>query len=726
MLSQKLNPQQLEAVQYSEGPLMVVAGAGSGKTRVIANRIAYLIQEKEISPENILAITFTNKAAAEMLERVRTMLDPSYSFWISTFHSFCLKILRLHIATLGYKNDFVIYDRQDQLSVVKHCMKNLKFSEEVFPPKTMIGHIGDFKNKFILPEDIDLNGFSYDTRLKAGELYPHYQKALQKNNALDFDDLLILSVQLFEKDASIREYYNNRFTYLLVDEFQDTNAAQYRLVKVLTKKHQNVCVVGDDDQSIYRWRGANIENIFNFEKDFPGTKLIKLEENYRSTKTILKAAGELVKENLHRKPKTLWTQNETGEPIQYIQSEDETDEAQTVCDIIKRINEEEGISLTNVAVLYRTNAQSRAVEDVLRKLRLPYQVVGGLKFYERKEIKDVLAYLRLVINPDDSVSLKRIINVPARGIGKTSLEKIDAWSVQKGIPFLEGLRTVEREKIVSTGIAKKINQFIAMVDRFDTIYKEISGGDFLRAVIEESGYMAMLEKEVTPENRSRLENLKELCSAVDLFIEKEKNGTLKEFLDQTSLAADIDNYDEERGCVHLMTLHTCKGLEFEFVFIVGMENRILPHVNSMGSSEEYEEERRLCYVGFTRARKKLWLSNAKKRRLFGGISSNQPSEFIDSIPYDLIKKIPGLASAGSSWNTFEGSTQTQSPQFTPSISKNSNKPYPIGSKVIHPKFGPGVIIKREGNEDNLNVVIFFSNGSGKKTLSVKHANLIVV
>ena len=590
----------------------------------------------------------------------------------------------------------------------------------------MIGHIGGFKNKFILPEDLDLSGFSFDTKLKAGELYPHYQNALRDNNALDFDDLLILTVQLFEKDEPTRDYYNNRFSHILVDEFQDTNAAQYRLVKILTRKNQNVCVVGDDDQSIYRWRGANIENIFNFEKDFPGAKVVKLEENYRSTKTILKAAGEVVKENLQRKPKTLWTQNEVGDPIQYIRAEDETDEAETVCDFIKKINEEDGSSLSNVAILYRTNAQSRAAEDVLRKLQLPYQVVGGLKFYERKEIKDILAYLKLVINPDDSVSLKRVINIPARGIGKTSLEKVDAWSLQNGKSFLEGLKNVQSEKIVSSGIASKINQFVSMVERLKSIYEDSPGGDFLRAALENTGYVAMLEKEATPENRSRLENLKELCSAVDLFIEKEKNGTLKDFLDQTSLAADIDNFDDERGCVHLMTLHTCKGLEFEFVFIIGVENRILPHVNSMGSSEEYEEERRLCYVGFTRARKKLWISNAKKRRLFGGVSSNQPSEFIDSISFDLIQKIPGLASSHSSWNSSTSSSYTETASPERSTSKKPDKLYPIGAKVIHPKFGHGVIIKREGNDDNLTVVIFFSKGAGKKTLSVNHANLIVV
>ena len=451
-----LNPQQLKAVEHTEGPLMVVAGAGSGKTHVITSRIAYLIQEKKVAPENILAITFTNKAAREMLDRVCFMLDlPASSLWVSTFHSFCLRILRRHINELGFQNDFVIYDSKDQLTLVKQCMKDASINEEAFSPKTILNHISSFKNDFVFPQDIDIASLAYGVKLKAAKVYSFYQKGLQENHALDFDDLLTLAVRLFAEVESVSRFYNKKFRYLLVDEFQDTNTVQYRLVRLLTQIHSNLCVVGDDDQSIYQWRGANLENILNFESDFPGATVIKLEENYRSTQNILNAAGAVVRENTNRKEKTLWTRNEKGKPLIYFRAEDAIDEAETICEELIELTKSEGYSLDDMAVLYRINAQSRVVEDALNKGNIPHQVVGGFKFYERKEIKDILAYMRVILNPADNVALTRILNFPARGIGKTSFEKVAAFCKENHLSLTEGLRLVREKKITAPAAASK-------------------------------------------------------------------------------------------------------------------------------------------------------------------------------------------------------------------------------------------------------------------------------
>jgi len=494
MTLENLNPQQLQAVRHSEGPLMVVAGAGSGKTRVITCRIAHLIKEKGISPESILAITFTNKAAGEMKERVRNMLDLRGAFpWVSTFHSFCLRILRQHISELGFSNDFVIYDAQDQLTLVKQCMKVAQISAEAFPPKTLLHHISGFKNDFLMPEDLQLEAMPYGHQLKAAGLYPGYQSALKKNNALDFDDLLVFAVRLFQECPTLQSYYNDKFRYILVDEFQDTNAAQYKLVRLLSQSHHNICVVGDDDQSIYRWRGANIENILKFENDFPGTTVIKLEENYRSTQNILNAAGGVVRENRNRRDKTLWTKNEKGSPVLCYKAGDENDEADFVCEKILALNRDEGFSFNEMAILYRTNAQSRVMEDMLRRKGLPYQVIGGLRFYERREIKDVLAYMRVVLNPSDSVSLKRILNVPARGIGKTSVEKVEAYCREKGLTLLEGLRDNEQGKMTAPAAGRKISQFLEIIAHLDATFQQGNPLDLLREVIDRTPTQSTLD-----------------------------------------------------------------------------------------------------------------------------------------------------------------------------------------------------------------------------------------
>ena len=717
---ESLNPEQLKAVCHSEGPSMVVAGAGSGKTRVITCRIAHLIRERGVDPESVSAITFTNKAAGEMKERIRNMLGQGeLSPWVSTFHSFCLRMLRKHIAELGFSNDFAVYDAQDQLTLVKQCMKAAQIRTDAFPAKSLLNHISGFKNDFIVPEQLDLDSMSYGNQMKAGELYPFYQAALKSNNALDFDDLLAFTAKLFQQSSALREYYDKKFQYILVDEFQDTNAVQYELVRLLSRDINNVCVVGDDDQSIYRWRGANIENILKFEKDYPGTTVIKLEENYRSTQNILKAAGNVVGENLNRNEKTLWTQNEKGDPVVCHKAEDETSEAAFVCDRIQNLCREEGYSFNEIAILYRTNAQSRVMEDVLRRAEIPYQIIGGLRFYERKEIKDVLAYMRVLVNSCDSISLKRIVNVPARGIGKTSMEKVESFCRERGIPLFEGLRLAGKGGLIGAASTKKIANFISIMDHLDSVYRQSNALELLTEVIDRSGYAAMLNKEDTRESKGRMENLNELYSAVEQLVENE-NSSLQEFLDSTALVADLDNLDDTRGILPLMTLHTCKGLEFSAVFVVGMENGLLPHASSMSDSAEYEEERRLCYVGFTRAKKRLFISYARRRRIYGSNFSYPPSEFINSIPEEVLVREPGEYK-GETSESFLGSTN-----FSFSVEEESTLNYPIGTKVLHPKFGSGIVINRSGEEEDLKLEVFFKGPHGKKKLAANLANLIIL
>ena len=719
---ESLNPQQYQAVCHSEGPSMVVAGAGSGKTRVITYRIAHLIREREVDPESVLAITFTNKAAGEMKERIRGMLEHGGpSPWISTFHSFCLRMLRKHISELGFSNDFAVYDAQDQLTLVKQCMKAAQISKEAFPAKSLLNHISGFKNDFILPEQLDLDSMSYGNQMKAAELYPVYQAALKSNNALDFDDLLASTAKLFQQVPSLREHYDRKFQYILVDEFQDTNAVQYELVRLLSMDVNNVCVVGDDDQSIYRWRGADIENILNFEKDYPGTTVIKLEENYRSTQNILTAAGNVVRENRSRNEKTLWTQNEKGEPVICYRAEDEISEAEFVCDRIQSLCQEEGFAFNEIAILYRTNAQSRVMEDVLRKAEIPYQVIGGLRFYERREVKDVLAYMRVLINPDDSISLKRIVNVPARGIGKTSLEKVEAYCGGKGLTLLEGLRQVGQERLLGAAARGKIAIFVGILDHLDTVYRQSNPLELLAEVIDRSGYANMLKNEDTRESKGRMENLNELYSAVEQLVENE-NGTLREFLDSTALVADLDNLDDERGVLPLMTLHTCKGLEFSAVFLVGMENGLLPHASSMSDSAEYEEERRLCYVGFTRAKKRLFLSHARRRRIYGNTFNYLPSDFLNSIPSEVMER----ASSTPDYQMSSPRQFSDSANISFSSEAESESEYSIGTKVLHPQFGSGIVINRSGEEEDLKLEVFFKDGHGKKKLAANLANLIIL
>jgi DNA helicase II / ATP-dependent DNA helicase PcrA len=721
---ESLNPQQLEAVQHDKGPLLVVAGAGSGKTRVITSRIANLIQ-RGMNPDSILAITFTNKAAGEMKQRVFKMLSGEgvISPWISTFHSFCLRILRKHINELGFSREFVIYDSSDQVSLIKQCMKSIDIEAKVFPPKTLLNHISGFKNDFLLPGDIDSDSLSFGAKMKAAEVYPLYQHNLKISNALDFDDLLIMTVRLLKEAESVLERYSKQFQQILVDEFQDTNATQYKLICLLASKHMNVCAVGDDDQSIYRWRGANIENILNFEKDFLNTRVIKLEENYRSTQVILKAAAGVVSENRNRKEKTLWTQNEEGRPIIYYRATDENDEARSVCEFIVRDNQEEGVLFNNMAVLYRTNAQSRAMEEALRGSDIPYRLIGGFRFYERKEIKDILAFVRVIINPADSVSLRRIINVPTRGIGKTSLDKVEKFSAKKNIFLMEGLRQICNSSVISSGAKKKIINFIEIMDGLRSFYENAALIDFFQGVVERTGYATMLEAEDTRESRDRIDILNELYTAIQQS--EEKGETLQQFLDTTALVSDTDSIDDSRGVLQLMTLHTCKGLEYDSIYIIGLEDGLLPHASSMSDPEEYEEERRLCYVGITRAKKQLCVSNARMRRIYGSTFNYPPSQFLMAIPSDVIinKSRMEVPSYQQSVSTQYMDNELPTPLFK---NENKNDSYAVGTKVLHPKFGAGIIIKRDGSEDDLKVDIFFKKIYGKKRIAVNYAKLIII
>lgn len=726
MFENELNPQQIEAVRHTEGPLLIVAGAGSGKTRVITYRISYMIREKEILPENILAITFTNKAAREMRDRIFSMLDNSGSApLISTFHSFCLRMLRQHIGALDYSNDFAVYDAQDQATLVKQCMKKMDISAESFPPKALLGHISGFKNDSLHPGDINLQNLPYGNQLKAAELYPFYQEALRKNNALDFDDLLLVAVKLLRDVPSVAEYCNDRFRYILVDEFQDTNEVQYCLIQLLAGKTNNVCVVGDDDQSIYRWRGAKLENILNFERDFQGARVIKLEQNYRSTQNILNAAGAVVRANVQRKDKTLWTENGPGETIVSYKADSDLDEARVVCERIQQWNREEGTLFNDMAILYRTNAQSRVIEDQLGQQGIPYQVIGGLRFYERKEIKDILAYMKAIVNPADSVSLKRIINVPTRGIGKTTVEKIEAYSAQEDLSLMEGLKAAAAKRLIGPAALSKIQSFINILERLDRVYRESSPSDFLREIMERTGYLAKLEREPNIENQSRIENLNELYSAIEEFSQNQPEKSLKDFLDSAALVADIDSLDDSRGVLPLMTLHTCKGLEFEAVLIVGMENGLLPHGSSMSDPEEYEEERRLCYVGFTRAKKRLMLTHARRRRIYGSTFNYSPSDFLNSVPDELLTR--EMTPSVESFSPSPSHSREESPGLPEPEKKLTamDGDFAIGSKVLHPKFGSGLVINKEGSDDDLKVVVFFKK-AGKKKLAVNMAKLIAL
>jgi len=744
-----LNPPQREAVLHGDGPLLILAGAGSGKTRVITHRIAHLIRERGVHPGNILAVTFTNKAANEMRERVERLLRmPLTGLWISTFHSSCVRILRQHVDRLGYKKQFVIYDETDRSSLVKTCMQDLRIDDQQYQPRAVIGRISSLKNNLSGPEQFERSsaGFGFDEALS--RTYSLYDQRLREAGGVDFDDLLMLSVRLFEQHPDVLGYYQQLFRHILIDEYQDTNRAQYRLVRLLTGKHQNLCVVGDDDQSIYKFRGADITNILNFEKDYPDTVIIKLEQNYRSTENILGAAGAVVSRNLGRKEKTLWTQRRGGERILCYTAVDEKDEARFICRNIQAFADG-GRELGGLAVLYRTNAQSRALEDALRQRSIPYRIFGGLRFYDRKEIKDVIAYLRVLYNPADAVGLRRIINVPPRGIGDTTIEKLERAAQQSGASLYAAALDPQAAD-VSTAAARKLREFTGTMERLRSELPDITLTDLLRKVIQDTGYGRALEEERTIEARIRLENLNELLTATEDFTEQNREATLAGFLDQVALITDMEQQSagEGRGrstanSVTLMTLHNAKGLEFPVVFMAGMEEGLFPHSRSAESEEELEEERRLCYVGMTRAKERLILTHATERRLYGYPQANLVSRFVEEIPRELIERegTPAFAPLTGkryvNWDDVDtasrplpprGSDPRPVPGGAPSgkqLRSTDKSPYYNGAVVKHAKFGIGTVQRSEGAGEDLKISVSFP-GHGVKMLAVKYANLEVI
>ena len=742
-LLNELNPVQKKAVLETEGPLLVFAGAGSGKTRVLTYRIAYLIQEKGMQPWNIFAVTFTNKAADEMRERVERLLGRSAKgTWISTFHSACARILRQHIESLGFKRNFVIYDNQDQERHLKTIMRELNLDFKMFPPRAIQSGLEQLKNEGIIPDQYSPNPYNiFQKRLAL--VYQRYQEDLHRNNALDFGDLLTFVTVLFKRFPDILRSYQELCRYVMVDEFQDTNQIQYQLIRQMVEAHRNICVVGDDDQSIYRWRGAEIGNILNFEKDFPETKVITLEQNYRSTQNILQAANHVVRKNRYRKEKKLWTENPEGELLTFYVAEDETDEARFV---VRRIMEQVSTGKSvrpyhDISVFYRINAQSRAVEDELVKNRIPYTVVGGMKFYERKEIKDVLAYLKLMNNPSDGLSLKRIINVPSRGIGEKTIEKIEAFSREKGLPLYEGLRQAIGEDWLPPAVKAKIKEFVQLIEEFRKDSGSLTLSQLTLALLAKTEYLQRLKEEGTDEAFSKMENIDELINVMMGLEQGEEKVSLESFLDKVSLVTDVDLYEDKGNRVSLMTLHCAKGLEFPAVFIVGIEEGLLPHYRRGEEIEDMEEERRLFYVGMTRAEERLFLSRAEERSTFGVGRANLPSRFLDELPMELMQfeekkgRIESLFSQETPWRDESHQTEIRVDDLSQEspypegdgvvLSPEGFYPLKIGMRVRHPKFGEGRVKSVEGMDENQKAMILFQS-AGAKRLKVRYANLEIL
>ncbi|HEX9136540.1 MAG TPA: DNA helicase PcrA [Nitrospirota bacterium] len=741
-----LNPPQREAVLHGDGPLLILAGAGSGKTRVITCRIAHLIRSRDIDPGNILAVTFTNKAANEMRERLERMLDMPLGrgvgyggLWISTFHSACVRILRQHIDRLGYKRQFVIFDETDRSSLIKACVADLRIDADRYQPRAIAARISALKNNLTDSEQFAKTSAQFGFDEAVSRVYPVFEEKLRESGGLDFDDLLMLTVRLFERHQDVLGYYQSLFHHILIDEYQDTNRAQYRLVRLLTTQRKNLCVVGDDDQSIYKFRGADISNILNFEKDYPEAKVIKLEQNYRSTENILGAAGAVVARNLGRKPKELWTRKRGGDKILCYKAADEKDEARFICRSIQQ-EVDQGRSLRELAVLYRTNAQSRALEDALRNRGIPYRIFGGLRFYDRKEIKDIIAYLRVLQNPSDIVSLRRIINVPARGIGDTTIEKLETAAAQAGVSLYQAAMDTDRADMTNSA-KRKLREFTGMMERMRTDLMTSSITDLVRRVIHESGYGAALAQDKNVESRIRIENLNELMTATEDFQEQNLDASLAAFLDQVALITDSEQQIAAEGrrggtdTVTLMTLHNAKGLEFSVVFMAGMEEGLFPHSRSAESEEELEEERRLCYVGITRAKERLILTHAAERRLYGYPQANLVSRFVQEIPGDALEKIGGStaelipARDHARWSTClyrAGEKIMESSSATEQKTKSdAGDCYYKGAVVRHAKFGLGTVQRSEGAGDDLKISVSFP-GYGVKTLAVKYANLEVI
>lgn len=733
-----LNEQQQKAVKATDGPLLIMAGAGSGKTRVLTHRIAYLMVEKEIAPWNILAITFTNKAAREMKERIRAILGgASEDIWISTFHSMCVRILRRDIDRIGFNRNFSILDTTDQQSVVKQILKDRNLDPKKYDYRAILGSISSAKNELISPEEYQKTAGDFFTKVTA-DVYTEYQKRLRKNSALDFDDLIMMTIQLFQLVPEVLEYYQRKFQYIHVDEYQDTNRAQYMLVKLLASRFRNLCVVGDSDQSIYRWRGADIANILSFEKDYPNATMIFLEQNYRSTKKILEAANKVIDNNQNRKPKNLWTENVAGNKLSYFRADNEQGEAQFVAGKINEITLNGDRKYSDIAILYRTNAQSRVMEEVLLKSNINYAIVGGTKFYDRKEIKDLLAYLRVIANPDDDISLRRVINVPKRGIGATSMDKVADYANQYDISIYKALESVEMIGI-SGKATKAAREFHTLITNYTNQQEFLSVTELVEEVIEKTGYREMLKAEKTIESQSRLENIDEFLSVTKSFESNSEDKSLVGFLTDLALVADIDKLDENpedaNNTVTLMTLHSAKGLEYPVVFLLGLEEGVFPHSRSLMDEEEMEEERRLAYVGITRAENELFLSNAQMRTLYGRTNMNPVSRFIAEIPAELLEDLKPKPAPKAKQTPFSTSTRTAAtaPTYarkTPSFGRAVSAPsatggeeigWAVGDKASHKKWGVGTVVSVKGEGEGKELDIAFPSPTGIKRLLAKFA-----
>lgn len=740
-----LNPNQKEAVFCTEGPLLVLAGAGSGKTRVLTHRIAYLIEEKGVNPWNIMAITFTNKAAGEMRERVDKQVGfGSESIWVSTFHSTCVRILRRHIENLGYSTNFTIYDSDDQKTLLKQILKKLDIDTKMYKERAVAGKISSAKDELVTPEEFLLNAGGDFREQKVGQIYEEYQNQLKKNNALDFDDLIVKTVELFQNCPEVLDYYQERFRYIMVDEYQDTNTAQFKLISLLAGKYKNLCVVGDDDQSIYKFRGANIGNILNFEESYPGAKVIKLEQNYRSTQNILDSANAVIRNNKGRKDKTLWTANGEGGKIRFCQFDQAYEEADF---IVKDIRENE-YPCEDCVVLYRTNAQSRLLEEKCIAYNVPYRLVGGVNFYQRKEIKDILAYLKTIANGVDDIAVSRILNVPKRGIGLTTLGRATMFASANGMSLYDAL--LRARVIPGMGkTAEKIGRFTDLIEEFRRKINEegCSIRDLIEAILEDTGYRAELEDEGEVESQTRLENIEELINKAVSYTEDSEHPTLDEFLEEVALVADIDRMDESESRVTLMTLHSAKGLEFPRVYLSGMDDGLFPGMMSISSDDpaELEEERRLCYVGITRAKENLTMTSSRQRMVNGETRYSKVSRFVDEIPEELLETSrlePRLSSRGNTDKMYDGGlpwNKTEKPAGVSSFGTKSNAyasktmpsgqpafgkaftvekakglDYQVGDQVMHIKFGHGIVLDVKDGGKDYEVTVCFDTVGVKK------------
>lgn len=765
-----LNDKQYEAVVNTEGPCLVIAGAGSGKTKVLTHKIAYLIGEKQVKPWNILAITFTNKAANEMKERIGNLVgDVAADIWMGTFHSICVRILRRFIDRIGFDSSFIIFDTSDQRTLVKACIKSIGLDDKMFTDRSVLSEISNAKNEMLEPEQYTVRANGDFRKEKIALVYEMYQKRLKENNAIDFDDIINYTIKILMENPDILEYYSDKFHYVLVDEYQDTNKAQFTLVTMLASKNGNITVVGDNDQGIYSFRGADISNILNFERDFPGTKIIKLEQNYRCTGNILKAANAVIKNNEVTYKKELWTENEVGNLPAVYSAKNEYDEGTYIAQQIEHLRREEYYKYSDFAILYRMNTQSRAIEEILRRESIPYKIIGGLKFYERKEIKDIISYLRLIQNPSDNLSLKRIINEPKRGIGKTSLDKIEELSINSGVPMYEIIKNAEQYGLNRVFLNSR--EFVNAIEELRAKKEDIKISDLIKETLKKSGYTQALENENTIEAENRIENLDEFLTVAIEFEDESADNKLSDFLEGITLSSDIDNMEEAEETVTLMTLHSAKGLEFPVVFLVGMEEGIFPGYKSIGEPKELEEERRLCYVGITRAKEHLFLTCSKQRTIFGSTSCNQVSRFLREIPSDLLdgyddalgekqennsnifgdskyswtygskdngniktykidKNEPKVAAASSSTNS-NGFMFRTAESFLNNLTKKSSganvdlSKYKEGVRIYHKKFGEGVISNVEPEGDDLKVDIQFDK-VGHKRLMAKFANLEII